>query len=264
MAKVILSADNRFKLSSSSKGDQVKWFTDNKYYKADTRGYEGISEALVGEFFKYIKGLDFVDYFLCEISEEDKSYFGCYSENFLRKGESLVSVYRILERTSRSVNNDLKKLNGKDLLSYVIDSVRDYTSLDITDYLGTISYLDCITMNEDRHFNNICLKVNKDSVFSLSPIFDNGLSLLSDVKDYPLEGSIGKMMNLVKCKPFSTNFMKQCSYFDRDPLIIDVKSFCKDLKYKTVDFKLEEYNRALTVLLKRLKQTEGIIWEQGC
>ena len=38
-----VSDEDTFVLSSSSKGNQVKWFKDNYFIKQDTMGYESIA-----------------------------------------------------------------------------------------------------------------------------------------------------------------------------------------------------------------------------
>lgn len=40
-----VSRENRFELSSTSKGNQIKWVKGNKFLKADTMGYESIAEV---------------------------------------------------------------------------------------------------------------------------------------------------------------------------------------------------------------------------
>lgn len=52
--ELYMSRNNRFSLSSTSRGNQIKWFSNNMYIKADTMGCEGIVEALVSELLKYI------------------------------------------------------------------------------------------------------------------------------------------------------------------------------------------------------------------
>lgn len=65
-------------------------------------------------------------------------------------------------------------------------------------------------LNEDRHTNN--LAVIRDDVtkkFRLCPLFDHGLSLLSDTGDYPLEYDVYDCIKRVKAKPFCTDFDEQ-------------------------------------------------------
>ena len=39
-----------------------------------------------------------IRYTLCRIEEGKDRYFGCYSKNFLRPGESLITVHKILKK----------------------------------------------------------------------------------------------------------------------------------------------------------------------
>lgn len=43
---VQLDEADRMLQSSTSKGNQTKWFRNNRYYKADSFGYEGLAEWL--------------------------------------------------------------------------------------------------------------------------------------------------------------------------------------------------------------------------
>ena len=81
-------------LASTSDGEQLKWFKDNMYIKADVKGYESIAEVLASEFQRYIKNSLFVDYTLCKIVEGNKVYTGCYSEKWNTR---LISGYRLLQ-----------------------------------------------------------------------------------------------------------------------------------------------------------------------
>jgi hypothetical protein len=262
---IYVSAKDRFELSSTSKGNQIKWFKDNTYIKADTLGYEGFAEALTSELLHYIKSdYSFIDYYLCTINEDDRVYSGCYSDNYLKANESFISFYRILQQYDKNIDNLLKKYNGKDLINFVVNIIKQMSSIDCYEYLGYICKFDAIIYNEDRHFNNLNLIYNSIShTFSLSPIFDNGLSLLSDTHDYPLTTPYDKCMQLVKCKPFTTNFRKQYSYFsDLDLIKIDFDSFMNSLVENDKLFNSPEYIRAKNVLLKSLKSKEGIVWQR--
>ncbi|HBM98351.1 MAG TPA: hypothetical protein DD413_02895, partial [Ruminococcus sp.] len=53
--------------------------------------------------------------------------------------------------------------------------------------------IDAFFLNEDRHTNNIAIIRNPDTnVFSLCPYFDQGLSLLSDLEGFWLDGDTDK------------------------------------------------------------------------
>lgn len=53
----------------STKGNQIKWRTGDKFVKLNCLGYENIAETLVSWFlhFTNIKEEDYVDYFSCMI-----------------------------------------------------------------------------------------------------------------------------------------------------------------------------------------------------
>lgn len=258
-----LSKSDRIGNSTTSGGNQIKWVTNYNdkliYIKSDDKGYESVSEALISEFCKYIKGdFRYVDYYLCEIYEDGRHYYGCYSYNMLDDNESLVSFYRLFKLNNIKVQN----YKGNDLLRLVISSIKKITDLDITADLQKLINLDAITVNEDRHFNNIALIYKEHTGYTgLSSIFDNGMSLLSNIEDYPLSGKVGSLLLDVRSKPFTSSFTQQVLLFERNPLIIDINGFLKNKNNDTADFGRDrELKRALDVLERRLEKTEGIAW----
>ena len=79
---------------------------------------------------------------------------------------------------------------------------------------------DALILNEDRHTNNLLFLYHfKLDTWKLAPLFDHGLSLLSDVKDYPLGVDINILKRKVKAKPFNTNFKKQLALYEGPPFI---------------------------------------------
>lgn len=52
---VHLNEEDRFMLSSTSKGNQIKWYQAGKYYKADSFGYEGLAEVFTNIVEKNLK-----------------------------------------------------------------------------------------------------------------------------------------------------------------------------------------------------------------
>ena len=80
--------------------------------------------------------------------------------------------------------------------------------------------VDAFIFNEDRHTNNILFLYDpKKDTWKLAPIFDHGLSLLSDVKDYPLSIPINVLKRKVKAKPFNSSFKKQLALYQGKPFI---------------------------------------------
>lgn len=249
----------------SSKGNQPKFIINDYFYKEDSKGYESIAEVLVSELLAYIEGIEYIDYYLVKLEDDNGSILECCkSKIYNKEDESFVSIAKILKMCMSE--NSLRKYNGKALVDFVVDSVYKVTNVDIRSYLGVLSYLDAIILNEDRHFNNISL-IERNGVYRVAPIFDNGLSLLSDTsQDYLMGRGIGVLIRKVKCRPFSSSFSKQVRYFDNKPLVIRIDEFYKKLKEVKcnldlyIPFKQQEYLRAERVLLKRLKETEGVLW----
>lgn len=263
-----VSREYRFKSSSTSKGNQIKWVKGNKFLKADTLGYESIAEVLATEVEMATKGLNFVDYSLCEINVGTYSYYGCVSDIFTKDDEILVSVDRVLNRylgNEREKNRFFKKYKGLDLvkeLSNICSKVTGILKDDIMLYWSNIIKLDAIILNEDRHLNNLSFLKNINGGYSLPPIFDNGLSFLSDIRDYPLCERNFDNIKKVKSKPFNSDFKKQIGYFKNyDLLHIDCNSLYERLNNCIVDFKVKEFNRALKILENRLNLLKGVVWE---
>lgn len=261
-----LDADINNVSSTTSKGNQIKWiYNDNGkliYIKADMFGYESIAEVLVSELLHYVEDIDFVDYYICETNYKGKHYFGCYSYNMLKDNQSLISVYRVLDSCVR--DQEWVHLNGKDFLNYVINTIQKYCCVDITVDLQKMINLDAITLNEDRHLNNMCLiyDVKEHKYIGMSPIFDNGASLLSDINDYMLIGKISRLMMDVRSKPFSTSFKKQVNYFSPNPLRIHLNEFISKLDSLSLeDERMSKIlHRARTVMRRSLLNTEGLAW----
>lgn len=127
-----------------------------------------------------------------------------------------------------------------------------------------IIYIDAITLNEDRHLNNINLINNIiDKSIRPAPIFDNGLSLLFDTKDYPMLNDFRGLITKVKSKPFYDDFDKQIALFVKDnyrPIEIDINNFYKEIEKYNPPFKQDMWDRAIKVLKHKLDLEEGDLW----
>ena len=78
------------------------------------------------------------------------------------------------------------------------------------DYLSTIIALDAVFLNEDRHTNNLAVIFNEETEkYRLCPLFDFGLSFLSDMNDYPMGQDTYSMIPRVQAKPFDDSFIEQ-------------------------------------------------------
>jgi len=198
----------------SSKGNQLKWFQDGWWYKADGFGFESLAETVVSALLKHSTISDFVQYEPVNIRYEDRVYRGCRSQIFLKENEELVP----LERLSRifsgfGLAQELSRISScRERILYTEELVRNVTGIrDFGEYLTKMLEIDAFFLNEDRHTNNIAVLYDAEGKnYRLCPFFDMGLSLFSDTKeDYPLESVFDKCREKVKTKPFSTDFDEQ-------------------------------------------------------
>lgn len=247
------------RIQSTSKGDQRKWFYENEWLKGNKFGYEGLSEWVVYELLKR-SNLDpnlLVPYYLCNIHTDNGQILeGCYSRNFLNEGEELVTLQRILN----SYGMDLEDVyQGYSIGARVGSVVRflsnelDLRGLDV--YFQHMLALDAIVLNEDRHTNNIAFI--RDIVtgnYRLCPLFDHGLSLLSDTTQYNDRYGLTMNMDSVKAKPFNEDFIQQYRALKVDnPLVFNreaVVSFLGENKdilgriYDILKVQMERYSPA--------------------
>ncbi len=197
----------------TSKGDQPKWQSNGRWYKADHMGYEALSEVLIAGLLEKSNVKDFVRYQPVEIVWEGKLLKGCESVNFRKKDEMLIPFERLhraykgegLARTLARMSSTAERIQ------YTVDFVEGVTGLEtVGRYITTLLELDSLFLNEDRHTNNLAVIRNEKTLaYRLCPIFDNGLALLSDLNDYPLSADIYGCIGKVQAKPFDRDFLEQ-------------------------------------------------------
>lgn len=266
MKTFIIEKKDRFELSSTSKGNQRKWFSGNRYFKANMLGYEGFAEALASELLHFIKtDYKFADYFVCRIKEGDMIYSGCYSDNFLSGNQTIIYIGRLLKLCTggtKRLASLYSKYKGKDFAKIVIGVVEKETGLNIKGYLDFMFKFDAIILNEDRHFNNISiLRDDSDGTYELCPLFDNGLSLLSDITEYSVHIPVESLIRSVKSKPFISDFDKQAVMLSDEPLHLDYDGLMQSLEVNRGMYMYSLNNkRAVEVLKLRLNQTRGRVW----
>ena len=188
--------------SGTSDGTQDKYFKDNKWFKLDRYGNEGLAEYTASQILKLsgIFSKDYVEYTPCLINGKP----GCYSTNFLSENESFITLYRLYKNvTGRDLATVCSKMDYDDGIDYVINFVKEQTGVDIQEYLANTFILDEIILNEDRHFNNLGIIYNETD-FRTAPIFDNGKSFL-----------IGNKRGSAYAKIFSPNFSINSEYLSK-------------------------------------------------
>lgn len=197
--------------ATSSKGNQLKWLIRNNWYKADHMGYEGLCEVVISALLKRSNIQSFVTYAPVRIAFDGKEMNGCYSKNFKKKNESIVTLEHLSKQwLANSFAKELTKYpDVKDKIRHTVDFVEKVTGMkNVGAYLTTMLELDAFFLNEDRHTNNIAFILNDDTgEYRFCPYFDFGLSLMADTSvDFPLGGDIYKMIDKIQSKPFDRDF----------------------------------------------------------
>ena len=200
------------KSGHTSKGDQLKWKIDDRWYKADYMGYEGLSEVLVSDLLqKSICPFPFVEYETAVIEYKGKIFQGCSSLDFLKADQILIPLEKLYRRyTGESLAAKLSDFEDvSERIQYLVTQVEEITKIDnFGAYLTAMLEIDAFFMNEDRHTNNIAVIYNeKTQKYELSPFFDQGLSMFADInQDYPIEQSLEDCLGKIVAKPFCSDF----------------------------------------------------------
>lgn len=256
---------------TSSKGNQQKWCENGIWYKLDQFGYEGLSETVVSEFLltsvleSRENPFTYVHYNLEKILVNNIERTGCSSANFLKEGQSIITVNRLLtQHLGHPLRDELASMSSdKKRIQFIAEETAKVTGLDMfPQYLTLMFEIDSLFLNGDRHLNNIAV-LEMNGEFDYCPIFDNGAALLSDTRSYPLDIDPKGLIPLVTASPFDTTFNRQVksaqSLYGRQLQIAD---FTKNHLSKLLDKQLEYYperdrelikNRILTVYFTRLK-----------
>ena len=218
MFDVNLSSDTAMNIDGSSEGTQLKFFCDGYWYKQDV-SQEGIVEYLVSKMLTFTTLLpkDYIVYEYGKINGKN----GCRSRNFTNSTMHLVTFnqihFRIKGVKLSDKIEDFYDMQSK--IKYVLDFFQKYLAVDVYPYLKNIFTLDMITLNEDRHFNNLALFIDTTDIenpkYTPAPIFDNGKSLLNGCIGYKPAFSLEENVHRVIAKPFSGSHRKMFDYFGK-------------------------------------------------
>lgn len=247
----------------TSKGDQPKWHLGERWYKADHMGYEALAEVLISRLLKRSNVTSLVEYAPALIQYQGKEVPGCVSRSFRGKVEMLVPFER-LHRAYRG-QGLAAALGGmtdpSERIRYTVDFVEQTTGLtDVGAYLTLLLELDSFFLNEDRHTNNLAVIRNeKTKEFRLCPIFDNGLALLSDLNDYPLDKDVYDCIRRVRAKPFDLDFDAQVEaaeelYGMQLKFSFTKKEVSKELEFVKELYDERIYRRVERVLLEQMRK----------
>lgn len=247
----------------SSKGNQIKWKNQNKWYKADYTGYEGLVEYVISKLLEKssLKKEEFVIYDPIEIKYKNNVFNGVCSADFLSEGWQIITLERLFQNHfGKSLNKAIWSINDeKNRLEFIVKNVERITGLkDFGIYMNKVLTIDTLFLNEDRHTHNIAVLMNDKQEFKLCPIFDNGAGLLADTTmDYPLGIDIYDLIKTVKSKTFSTSFNEQL-FASEELYGINIKfSFTK----KDIDAVLSEKKAAIYSIEIR-ERVKDVLYEQ--
>ena len=244
----------------TSKGNQPKWHIGDKWYKADHMGYEALAEYVVSRLLEKSNVDDFVKYDLIKINYDNKEGIGCVSKDFKSDNEMLIPLEKLHRQYFGKGLADAiaNKERVQDKISYTINFVEEITGLrNARKYFAIMVAIDAFFLNEDRHTNNIAvLRNERTELYRFAPIFDNGLSLLSDTNDYLLEDDVYDTIKKVKAKPFDISFDEQLSAVEELYGAHLTFSFTQNDIYKIMDELKDIYDE------KIIHRVEKILLEQ--
>ncbi len=232
-------------VDGTSDGTQDKYFKNGIWYKPDKLGTEGYNEYFVSEILK-CTNLDpnkYVEYKEVIINGVP----GCRSNSFLKEQEEYVSLYRLYKNiVGRDIAIVFQQMDFDDQADFLVDFVKKETGVDINEMLGELFFIDGITLNDDRHLNNIGL-IFDGMDFRPAPIFDNGKSFFCGNKHYDETKDLKDNLRYVRSRPFvTTNALAQMRFpidvtIDNDKLQAFLNSQADNIQKRVVSYTMKKW-----------------------
>jgi hypothetical protein len=203
---------------TSSKGNQEKWYdagTDS-WYKLDQFGYEALAETVISRLLErsnieHDTPFTFLRYRMETLRVHGRERTGCVSPNFLKEGQSIITLDHLLSRCmGMPLRDKLARLpSDRRRIAYLAEATADCTGLtDFPRYLTLLFEVDALFCNDDRHLNNIAV-LQENGAYSYCPIFDNGAGLLSNTQLSRMDIEPTALIAALKARPFLTTFTRQ-------------------------------------------------------
>ncbi len=201
---------------TSSKGNQEKWQEGGVWYKLDQFGYEALAEVFTAMLLEKSNiesetPFTFTRYSMERLEVHGRVRTGCSSQNFLRSGESIVTLSHLFKQhLGMSLSAKLGSLSSdKKRMAYLAEATKDFTGLEaFPQYLTLLFEIDALVLNDDRHLNNIAV-IARGNQFDYCPIFDQGAGLLSNVMYNPYDIIPKTLISQSRARPFNTTFNRQ-------------------------------------------------------
>ena len=199
----------------SSKGNQLKWYSGKKWYKADYTGYEGLAEYVVSHLLQF-SSLDheaFILYDTVQIQYDENTFLGCQSDHFLPDRWQLITLERLFwQYYGESLYQSIFRIREpQNRAEFLVEQTETLTGLrEFGRYMSILLTIDAFFLNEDRHTHNIAVLRDEYGTFHYCPAFDHGASLMADAKmDYPMDGALDILYEKTKAKTFCKDFDEQ-------------------------------------------------------
>lgn len=205
----MITVNDEIQIVSSSGGNQMKWKENNRWYKVDRQGNEGLAETIVSNLLCYTSCESFALYREETFNYHEHMVLGCSSENFLPTQCNLITVSRLFKLAYGDSPSIVCK--GNNLETQMMNFVQKLSKLvslserEVGEYLTQMFELDALILNKDRHFNNIAF-IQTGDCYIPAPLFDHGDSLLAT--DYT-SGNLQSRINKIVAKPFLCDFSEQ-------------------------------------------------------
>ncbi len=264
----LFQQDEKKTYAQSSKGNQLKWYNQDIWYKADYTGYEGLSEYVISKLLQHsnLGALEYVDYEVETMRYRDTICRGCKCRDFLPEGWRIITLERLFQSAyGKSLSQSLYSIRDyENRLRFLVDQTVRVTGLkDFGIYMSKLLTIDALFLNEDRHTHNIAVLMDTLGEYHYCPFFDHGASLLADTKmDYPVQADVGidELIGRVEAKTF-------CSSFD-EQLDIAEKLYGKHLHFHferkdvenilemETEYPVEEKMRVLDVIMAQRRKYE--------
>ena len=201
---------------TSSKGNQEKWRDGTRWYKLDQFGYEALTETLISRLLEKSNieadtPFRFTRYRMERMNVHENERTGCSSENFLKAGQSIITLSHLFKKTEATPLRDIlaKLPSDKKRIRYLAEATAEYTGLGkFPQYLTLLFEIDGLFLNDDRHLNNIAV-LEQDGLYDYCPIFDNGAGLLSNTQLSPMDIMPKALIEARHARPFNVSFNRQ-------------------------------------------------------
>lgn len=201
---------------TSSKGNQEKWLDNGLWYKLDQFGYEALAETFTSMILEHsnIEGdteFYFTRYRMERLKVHGRERTGCSSENFLRPGQSVITLSHLFRRhLGRPLKEELQRLSSdKKRIAFLAEETAAITGLEaFPEYLTLLFEIDALVLNDDRHLNNIAV-LQEGERYDYCPIFDQGAGLLSNTQFSPMDIAPSALIRQLRARPFNTTFNRQ-------------------------------------------------------